>query len=67
MSWAEIARRLGTYPNIARRWWRKCVQPDAHHIVALLDLAGDPGLGHLFTRLMRRAAGAACPLQWGER
>ena len=23
LSWAEIARRLGTYPYTVRRWWKK--------------------------------------------
>ena len=49
LSWAEIARRLGAYPYTIRRWWKKGVRPNAHHMMALLDLADDVGLGHLFT------------------
>ena len=49
LSWAEIARRLGTYPT---PWTvggiRECV-PTSRHLMALLDLAEDLGLLHLFT------------------
>ncbi len=27
LSWAEIARRLGTYPHTAKRWWKKGCGP----------------------------------------
>ena len=49
LSWAEIARRLGTYPLTIRRWRCKGVRPNLAHQVALLDLADDLGLGHIFT------------------
>ncbi len=49
LSWAEIARRLGTYPLTIRRWRYKGVRPNLAHQVALLDLADDLGLGHIFT------------------
>ena len=49
LSWAEIARRLGTYPYTIRRWWKKGVRPSARHMMALLKLADDLGLGELFT------------------
>ena len=49
LSWAEIARRLGTYPLTIRRWRYKGVRPNLAHQMALLDLAESLGLGHLFT------------------
>ena len=49
LSWAEIARRLGTYPLTIRRWRYKGVRPNLAHQVALLDLADDLDLGHIFT------------------
>ena len=49
LSWAEIARRLGTYRYTVRRWWRKGTRPSARHLMALLDLAEDLGLRHIFT------------------
>ena len=49
LSWAETARRLGTYPYTVRRWWKKGTRPSTRHMMALLALAGDLGLGHLFT------------------
>ena len=48
LSWAEIARRLGTTDLNLRRW-RKGVRPHWRHLDALLDLADELGLGHLFT------------------
>ena len=50
LSWAEIARRLGTYPYTVRRWWKKEMRPSTRHMMALLMLAHSLGLGHLFTR-----------------
>ncbi len=49
LSWAEIARRLGTSPLNLRRWKDKGVRPHFRHLVALLKLAEELGLGHLFT------------------
>ena len=48
LPWAEIARRLGTYPHTVKRWWKEGVRPHFRHQMALLDLADDLGLGHLF-------------------
>ncbi len=47
--WAEIAHRLDTNPEIVRRWRDKGVRPGARHLMALLELAEDLGLAHLFT------------------
>lgn len=49
LTWAEIARRLGTYPHTVFRWKEGQGRPNAQHMMALLDLADDLGLGHLFT------------------
>ena len=49
LSWAEIARRLATYPYTVQRWWQHGVRPHFRHLMALLDLADDLGLVHLFT------------------
>ena len=49
MSWAEIARRIGTYPLTIRRWRYKGVRPNLAHQGALLDLAEDLGLAYIFT------------------
>ena len=49
LPWAEIARRLGTYPHTVKRWGKEGVRPHFRHLMALLDLADDLGLGHLFT------------------
>ncbi len=50
LSWADLARRLGTYPHTLWRWRNLGVRPSAEHMLALLDLADGLGLGHLFTR-----------------
>ena len=48
LTWAEIARRVGTsYLNLRR--WRNGVRPHWRHLAALLELAEDLGLAHLFT------------------
>ena len=69
LSWGEIAGRLGTYPLTIRRWRYKGVRPNLAHQTALLDLADDLGLGHLFTEWsvqretrheLPGAAGSAC-------
>ena len=49
LSWAEMARCLGTYPYTIRRWWKKDVRPSTRNMMALLELADDVGFGHLFT------------------
>ena len=49
LSWAEIARRLGTYPYTVGRWWKKGMRPSTRHMMALLDLANSLDIGHLFT------------------
>ncbi len=48
LSWAEIARRVGTSDLNLRRW-RNGVRPHWRHLSALLELAEDLGLAHLFT------------------
>ena len=48
LSWAEIARRVGTSDLNLRRW-RDGVRPHWRHLAALLELAEDLGLAHLFT------------------
>ena len=69
LSWAEIARRLGTYPLTIRRWRYKGVRPNLAHQIALLELADDLGLGHIFTDWsvqseprhdLSESAGSAC-------
>ena len=58
MSWAEIARRIETYPLTIRRWRYKGVRPSHRHQMALLALADSLGLGHIFTdwHIRRRAS-----------
>ena len=47
LTWAEIARLLGT--SVVNLWrWRQGVLPNIHHLLALQDLADGMGLGHLF-------------------
>ena len=48
LSWAELARRLGTSALNLRRW-KAGVRPILRHLMALLDLAEELGLDHLFT------------------
>ena len=50
LSWAEIARRLGTYPHTLWRWRNLAVRPSAEHMMALLELAEELGLGNMFAR-----------------
>lgn len=55
LTWAELARRLGT--NTLNMWrWRSGVRPNAHHLLALQDLAEGMDLGHLLpkARVRRR-------------
>ena len=49
LSWAEISRRLGTDPHTVWSWKEGRGRPNAEHMIALLDLADDLGLLHLFT------------------
>ena len=49
LSWSEIARRIGTYRPTVWRWAEGRVRPNVKHMMALLELAKDLGLGHLFT------------------
>ena len=49
LSWSEIARRIGTYRHTVGRWLEGRVRPNYQHMMALLDLADDLGLAHLFT------------------
>ena len=39
----------GTHPYTMRRWVKGRVRPSMRHMMALLDLAEDLGLAHLFT------------------
>ncbi len=67
LPWAEIARRLGTYPHTVKRWWKEGVRPHFRHQMALLDLADDLGLGHLFTDWsIRRETGNGTPGSAGD-
>ena len=47
LSWAEMARRIGTNALTVRRWREDGIRPNARHLLALQDLAGGMGLGHL--------------------
>ena len=49
LSWSEIARRIGTYCHTVWRWIEGVVRPNVKHMMALLELAEDPGLGYIFT------------------
>ena len=49
LSWAEIARRIGTYPYTVWRWHEGGVTPHYRHQMALLELANNLGLAHLLT------------------
>ena len=49
LSWSEIARRLGTYRHTVWRWKAGRGRPHTEHMMALLELAEDLGLAHLFT------------------
>ena len=49
LAWSEIARRIGTYPHTVWRWTEGKTRPNMQHTLALLKLADDLDLGHLFT------------------
>ena len=49
LSWSEIARRIGTYRYTVWRWKEGMGRPNTEHMMALLDLAEDLGLAHIFT------------------
>ncbi len=49
MSWSEIARRIGTYRHTVGRWQKGRGRPNMEHMMALLKLAEDLGLAHIFT------------------
>ena len=49
LPWAELARRLGTSALNLRRWKDKRVRPHWRHLMALLELAEELGLSHIFT------------------
>ena len=49
LSWPEIARRIGTYRHTVWRWTEGVVRPNVKHMLALLELANDLGLGCIFT------------------
>ena len=47
LTWAELARRLGTHPQTLRRWRNEGARPNGRYLMALLALAASLGLGHL--------------------
>ena len=47
--WDKIARRIRTYRHTVWRWTEGKVRPNVKHMMALLDLADDMGLGHIST------------------
>ena len=47
LSWADIARLLGTSTLNLWRWRKRQVRPNAHHLLALQDLADSMDLGRL--------------------
>ncbi len=53
LTWAEIARCLGT--SVVNLWrWRQGVVPNTHHLLALQELADGMGLGHLLRQVRVR-------------
>ena len=48
LSWSDIARRLGTYRHTVWRWAEGKARPYFQHRKALMELADNMGLGHLF-------------------
>lgn len=53
LTWAELARRLGTTESNLWRW-RTGVLPNTRHLLALQDLARRLGLEHLLPRASAR-------------
>ena len=49
LTWAEIARRIGTFPYTVWRWVEAGVRPHWRHQMALLALAQELGLAHILT------------------
>ena len=49
LPWGEMNRCLGVHPQTTRRWKKGRARPSMRHMMALLDLADDMGLGHIFT------------------
>ena len=49
LPWAELVSRLGTSALNLRCWKDKGVRPILRHLMALLELAEDLGLGYIFT------------------
>ena len=49
LSWSEIARRIGVYRHTVSRWVKGRTRPNTEHMMALLDLAEELGLAHIFT------------------
>ena len=55
LSWSDIARLLGTSTLNLWRWRKRGVRPNAHHLLALQDLADSMDLGRLLpTARVRR-------------
>ena len=48
LSWAELARRIGTNTLTLRRW-RAGARPNSQHLLALMDLAGRMELSRILT------------------
>lgn len=48
LSWAELARRIGTNTLTVRRWCEG-TRPNSQHLLALMDLAGKMDLGNILT------------------
>ena len=49
LSWAELNRRLGIHPQTMRRWVKGRARPSMRNMMALLELAEELGLAHIFT------------------
>ena len=49
LSWSETARGIGTYRPTVWRWTEGLVRPNVKHMMALLEMANDLSLGHIFT------------------
>ena len=49
LTWAELNRRLGTHPYTMRRWVLGRARSSMRYMMALLELAEELGLAHIFT------------------